>query len=84
MSVTWFDAVGIAGTVMIAATYLATQLRRLSSDELAFPLLNLIGALLILVSLSATFNLASALMEGFWIAISLVGIRRWWRERGAP
>ena len=53
MTLTSFDALGATGTLLFAATYLATRPHRLNSDDLAFPVLNLTGALL-LVSLSAT------------------------------
>ena len=39
-------------------------------------MLNLCGSLLIAFSLYYNFNLASALMEFFWILISLLGIRQ--------
>ncbi|NMJ42633.1 hypothetical protein GWK16_15405 [Roseomonas sp. JC162] len=78
---TLVDAVGTTGTLLVVLAYLGTQLRALDAAGLAFPVVNLIGSLLITVSLWVNFNLASALMEGFWIAISLFGIARWARER---
>jgi hypothetical protein len=75
------DAVGTAGTLLVVLAYLATQMRVLDATGLIFPVVNLAGSLLITVSLWVNFNLASALMEGFWIAISLFGIARWATER---
>ena len=75
------DLVGSVGTLIVVAAYFATQMRYLNSDELLFPIANLGGSLLISFSLIFNFNLASALMELFWIAISLVGIVRRIRER---
>ena len=75
------DFVGSVGTLIVVAAYFATQMRYLNSDELLFPIANLGGSLLISFSLIFNFNLASALMELFWIAISLVGIVRRIRER---
>lgn len=80
---TYADLVGTIGTLIVVAAYCATQLRRMNSSDLAFPLVNLCGSLLIAFSLCFNFNLASALMEVFWIAISLLGIRQWHRERRA-
>lgn len=77
------DAVGTTGTFLVVLAYLGTQLRVLDATGLAFPLVNLAGSLLITVSLQVNFNLASALMEAFWIGISLFGIVRWMRERRA-
>jgi len=43
--------------------------------------LNAVGAALIAVSLLVDFNLSAFLIEVFWVAISLIGIQRWWRAR---
>jgi hypothetical protein len=43
----------------------------------------LVGALLILISLLYNFNLASAIIEVFWILISLWGIVNWFRSRSS-
>lgn len=71
-----FDIIGIAGVVLILAAYFLLQSGRLTSEDLAFPVTNLIGAVLILVSLTNTFNLASFIIELAWIAISLFGIAK--------
>lgn len=83
MSFGWYDAIGVTGTFLVVAAYLATQLRWLNSDDMAFPAINLAGSLLISVSLVFNFNLASALMEVFWIAISLIGLWQGLRARRA-
>lgn len=80
--ITWTDWIGLVGTVIILAAYFATQVRYLSSDDLAFPVANLIGAALILFSLWYDFNLASFLLEVSWVLISLVGIVSAIRSRG--
>ena len=77
----WVDVVGTTGTLIVVAAYFATQLRYLNSDALLFPAVNLGGSLLIAFSLIFNFNLASALMEVFWIAISIFGIVQCLRQR---
>lgn len=72
---TLYDAIGIFGSAIIVAAYCATQLGRLSVSGRLFPALNLIGAVLILISLTKAWNLPSAIMEGFWVLISLYGLR---------
>ena len=60
-------------------TYLMLQLNKLSSDGLAYSLLNAIGASLIVLSLLYNFNLSALLMEVFWVLISCLGIYRYFR-----
>lgn len=76
-----FDTIGIAGVLCILAGYFLIQSGRLTSDDLPFPVMNLVGASLILVSLTHTFNLASFVIELAWIAISLYGIVKILRSR---
>jgi hypothetical protein len=73
------DLIGNAGVVILMVTYLLLQLNRLRSDDLAYSLLNAIGASLIIVSLVVDFNLSALLMEVFWVLISFVGIYRYFR-----
>ena len=80
-NLTYVDIVGSTGTLIVVSAYFATQARLLNSDDLAFPILNLVGSFLIAFSLYFNFNLASALMEFFWIAISGVGIWKGLKER---
>jgi len=73
------DFLGNIGVIVLMVTYLMLQLNKLSSDGLAYSLLNAIGASLIVVSLLYDFNLSALLMEVFWVLISLVGIYRYFR-----
>ena len=73
------DFLGNAGVVMLMVTYLMLQLNKISSDGLAYSLLNAVGASLIVVSLLYDFNLSALLMEVFWVLISLLGTYRYFR-----
>ena len=77
------DFIGNVGVVVLMVTYLLLQLSKLRSDDLAYSLLNAIGASLIVVSLLVNFNLSAFLMEVFWVLISFVGIYRYFRLRTA-
>jgi hypothetical protein len=46
------------------------------ADQLAWPLLNGLGAALVLASLRVEFNLGAFILECFWLLISLVGLVR--------
>ena len=73
------DFIGNVGVIVLMITYLMLQLNKLSSDGLAYSVLNAVGASLIVVSLIYDFNLSALLMEVFWVLISFVGIYRYVR-----
>ena len=73
------DLIGNIGVVVLMITYLMLQLNKLSSDALAYSVLNAVGASLIVISLLFDFNLSALLMEVFWVLISFVGIYRYFR-----
>ena len=73
------DFLGNVGVVILMVAYLMLQLYKLRSQDLAYSLLNAIGASLIVLSLLVNFNLSALLMEVFWVLISFVGIYRYFR-----
>jgi len=77
----WYDVVGTLGVAMIVVAFAAVQSGRLATKRLSYSLLNLVGASLILISLLYNFNLASMIIEVFWILISVWGIVNWIRAR---
>ena len=81
MTFTLFDLVGVSGTMLIAIAYFLQQLGKLSGDSLPYLVMNLLGAVLLMISLCVNFNLASFLMEIFWIISSLIGLRKYWKHK---
>jgi hypothetical protein len=86
---TWADAVGNLGVLLVLGAYLGLQLGRMEARGPGYSACNAVGAVLLLVSLTVNFNLSSVIIEIFWLAISLVGLGRYWRQRrsrqaGAP
>jgi len=77
----WYDILGTLGVALIILAYAAVQVRRMKSEQLSYSVMNLIGAALILVSLKYNFNLASVIIEVFWILISVWGIVLWFKNR---
>ena len=75
------DLMGNIGVIVLMITYLMLQLNKLSSDSLAYSVLNAVGAGLIVVSLTSNFNLSALMIEVFWVLISCVGIYRYLRLR---
>ncbi len=68
------DIAGFVGVMLIVGTYLLLQVGWIKTAELRYSALNALGALLILLSLIVDFNLSAALVEGFWLLISVFGI----------
>lgn len=75
------NIVGLLGTTAVVGAYFMVQLDKLDPQGLAYNLWNLIGAVLLLLSLLVHFNLASFVIELFWIAASFVGLWHWRRRR---
>lgn len=69
---------GLLGAAVMVGAYLALQLGLLRGQGYYYPGLNAVGAMLVLFSLSAAFNLSSAIMQVIWITVSVVGIGRYY------
>jgi hypothetical protein len=80
MYYTFMSALGLLGSALVIFAFFANQQGWLTASDRRYSLANLAGALLILVSLYAEWNLPSAVIEAFWAAISLYGL---WRARPA-
>tara|TARA_B110000503_G_scaffold83460_1_gene127359 strand:+ start:74252 stop:74521 length:270 start_codon:yes stop_codon:yes gene_type:complete len=68
------DTIGMLGTLLVVGAYYLLQLERADPRGLTYNLMNLLGAVLLLISLYFHFNLASFVIEIFWIAASLIGL----------
>ena len=79
-----FSAVGLIGTLLYVAGYLALQAGWLQADRAAYSCLNIVAAVLTLVSLTHSFNLASATGQVAWLLISVYGIARLRRGITSP
>ncbi|SEV95524.1 hypothetical protein SAMN04488515_0391 [Cognatiyoonia koreensis] len=80
-----FDAVGVAGFGLYVLNYTMLTFKRTTSERIGYFVVNWLAASMVLIGLFNAFNLASALIQIFWIAISTVGILvRFRRPRKAP
>ncbi len=77
------DIIGMAGTSLVVGAFFLLQLNKVSPKGLAYNLMNLTGALFLLFSLCINFNLASFVIEVFWIAASVIGLVQYRRSRKA-
>ena len=80
----WQDAGGLVGVLVILVAYAGAALGRLDPKRALSLGANLVGAGLILVSLlTASFNLSATVMEGAWALVALAALLRlaWKRLR---
>lgn len=73
MSGTLADIIGICGSILFIGAF-AYANRVAEMDKVLFNALNLVGAVLLLISLSVHFNLAAVVLELSWAAIALGGL----------
>lgn len=73
----WTDAAGLAGVLVILVAYAGAALGRLDPKGAWSLLANFLGATGILASLLlGQFNLSSTVMEGAWALVALLGLLR--------
>ncbi|MDC0933856.1 hypothetical protein OAR97_08400 [Arcobacteraceae bacterium] len=76
-----YQIIGFIGMVFIVYAYFLLQIGTYDSKSLKFQYINLIGAILLLISLCVHFNLGSFIIEVFWIFITLYGIYKNYKEK---
>ncbi len=79
-----YDAIGVAGFALYVLNYGLLTVQRDWSAHVTYFVINWLAASLVLVGLMASFNLASAMIQIFWIVISTVGIIIRLRRRRKP
>ncbi len=73
----WQDAGGLFGVLIILIAYAGAALGRLDPKGLWSLLANFVGAGLIFLSLlTGAFNLSASVMEGAWALVALAGLVR--------
>ncbi len=70
------DILGVVGVLCILIAYAGATTKKLDATQAPALLLNLTGALLILVSLYFDFNLSAVLMEAAWALVAVYGLVR--------
>ena len=74
------DVIGLIGSALFIGAFAYANIAK-TLDKVWFNLANLAGAILLLISLSVSFNLAAFVLEAAWAAIALFGIVAALRER---
>ena len=75
--------VGFMGMILVVYAFNQTVSGTWCSQGRLFNTVNMIGAILLLISLFVHFNLGSFIIEVFWVLISLKGLIRYWRKQNA-
>jgi hypothetical protein len=70
----WPQLIGVAGFLCYFLSFGAVQFRRLDGNGTLYCLANILAAILVSISLTAEFNLASAMIQGSWITAGLIGL----------
>ncbi|MCH9812601.1 MAG: hypothetical protein K0U47_01515 [Epsilonproteobacteria bacterium] len=83
MEITLADIIGTSGVAIIVLVYFLLQIDKIDPKSLNYSLTNAIGSLIILYSLFHTWNLASVIIEIFWISISLFGVYKYYKRRSS-
>ena len=73
---TLVDAAGVVGVLLILIAYAGATAGKLDPKSWPALVLNLVGALLILWSLTVDFNLSAMLMESAWALVAVAGLVR--------
>jgi len=76
------EVAGVLGFALYVMNYTLLTCRLLNAEDKLFFVLKGAAAALVLAGLWVSFNLASALIQVFWISISIIGIII--RLRGTP
>lgn len=76
------DIIGLVGSALFVAAFAYANWAG-ELNKLAFNAVNLLGAVLLLISLSVTFNLAAFVLEACWAVIALFGLWQAWRSKRA-
>ena len=69
----WADIIGLIGSALFIGAFAYANVAK-QLNKVIFNLANLAGAILLLISLSVTFNLAAFVLEAAWGTIAAVGL----------
>jgi hypothetical protein len=82
MNLLWHDWVGYLGVALVLLAFLLLQAHKLHGNGLVYQLMNIIGAIGVMLSLLfGSFNGAAFLMQVAWLVIGIYGVVRSARVR---
>jgi hypothetical protein len=85
MTFFWYDWAGYLGVALVLLAFFLLQERKLQGSGLVYQLMNILGAIGVMLSLGfGNFNLAAFIMQVAWLLIGSYGIVRGIKRRHAP
>ena len=86
MTIAWYDWAGYLGVALVLLAFLLLQAHKLHGNGLVYQLMNIFGAIGVMLSLLfGTFNASAFVMQLAWLVIGIYGIvRRIPRPPGNP
>ena len=82
MTFTWHDWAGYVGVVLVLLAFLLLQAHKLHGNGLIYQLMNVLGAIGVILSLVfGAFNAPAFFMQIAWLLIGVYGIGRGTRVR---
>lgn len=81
MNLTLIGLIGLTAPVLFLYAYAMISLGKWNADMLRFHVLNFLGAIALLLSLTEQWNLAVCILESCWGAISVYGMVKILRNR---
>lgn len=82
MTFYWHDWAGYIGVVLVLLAFLLLQAHKLHGNGLVYQLMNVLGAIGVMLSLLfGIFNLPAFIMQLAWLVIGIFGIARGMRVR---
>lgn len=77
MSFFWYDWAGYLGVALVLLAFFLLQERKLQGSGLVYQLMNILGAIGVMLSLGfGSFNLSAFIMQVAWLLIGSYGIVR--------
>jgi hypothetical protein len=77
MSFFWYDWTGYIGVALVLLAFFLLQERKLQGSGLVYQLMNVLGAIGVMLSLAfGSFNLSAFIMQVAWLLIGSYGIVR--------
>lgn len=79
----YFHVIGFTGMISVVTAYYGLVSNWWDKDDVRFNATNLYGGIMLFISLCIHFNLGSFIIEVFWIAIAIKGLRNFTQSQSA-